>query len=341
LKTLVRAAALTNYAEVARHLGLDPREMLRKHGLRPKLLADPDQRVPMEAVVALLEDSALQSDCLTFGLRMAESRPLSNLGAVSLLITHQSTVRAALQTVIDFRHLMNEAVAVYLEDAGELAIVREEVLVGPPGGARQVNELVLCVLCRLCSALLGAGWRPRGVNFVHGPPPEDTVHRRVFGCTPAFGCEFNGMICEAADLDRPNSTADPAMARYARRFLGTLPPANRHPAVFEVRKAIYLMLPTGRAKIEHVALGLGLNVRTLQRQLDDSGVTFSDLLDEVRSDLVLRYLDNHELPLSQVAELLGYGMPSSFTRWFSARFGMAPVAWRRTHAAAPRAARRR
>jgi AraC-like DNA-binding protein len=342
VKTLVRAAVLTNYTEVARHLGLDPGQMLRKHGLRPKLLADQEQRIPLEAVVALLEDSAALSASPAFGLRMAESRQLADFGAVSLLLTHQPTLRAALETVVEFRHLLNEAIAIHLEDAGTLVIVREEVLVGTPGGSRQTIELALGVLCRMCSALLGPGWRPRGVKFTHGAPPDESVHRRVFGGNPEFGCEFNGIVCSAADLDRPNPTADPAMARYAKRFLQELQPANREDTtVLEVRKAIYLMLPMGRASIEQIAQGLGFNVRTLQRQLDEAGMSFSELLDEVRSDLVLRYLDNHDFSLAQVAELLGYGMPSSFTRWFSGRFGMAPVVWRRLHAPPVRAARRK
>ena len=98
----------------------------------------------------------------------------------------------------------------------------------------------------------------------------------------------------------------------------------------EVRKAIYLMLPAGRATIEQIAAGMGVNLRTLQRHLEEAGVTFSGLLDEVRGELVLRYLEDRELPLALIAELLGYRMPSSFTRWFRAPFGMAPVAWRRT-----------
>jgi AraC-like DNA-binding protein len=118
------------------------------------------------------------------------------------------------------------------------------------------------------------------------------------------------------------------MARYAERFLETLPVANDSSVLREVRRAVYLFLPMGRATIELVAQGVGLNVRTLQRQLEDAGSTFSDLLNEVRRDLALRYMQNENYPLGRVAELLGYAMPSSFTRWFTAQFGMAPAVWR-------------
>jgi AraC-like DNA-binding protein len=51
----------------------------------------------------------------------------------------------------------------------------------------------------------------------------------------------------------------------------------------------------------------------------------------VRRDLVLRYMENPRYSLSRIADLLGYSVPSSFTRWFTTQFGTAPAAWRREH----------
>lgn len=99
----------------------------------------------------------------------------------------------------------------------------------------------------------------------------------------------------------------------------------------DVRKAIYLLLPMGRATIEQIARTLGMNVRTLQRHLEESGATFSELVNDVRRDLVMRYLQNSGYSLGHIADMLGYSMPSSFTRWFNAQFGMPPATWRSRH----------
>jgi AraC-like DNA-binding protein len=98
--------------------------------------------------------------------------------------------------------------------------------------------------------------------------------------------------------------------------------------LFEVRKAIYLLLPMGRATIEQIAQSQGMNVRTLQRRLKDDGCAFNDLINDVRRDLVLRYLENPNYSLGRIADMLGYAMASSFTRWFISQFGMPPAAWR-------------
>lgn len=326
MNNLARAAVLTNFFEVSREVGLNPLPLIRQVGLTRSLLEDPEQRIPVDAAVRLLEDAAKVSGYGQFGLRMAELRQLSDFGVVSLLISHQPTLRAALVAVVQYRHLLNDTLAIQIEDAGPKVILREEVVAGTP--ARQATELAIGVLFRMCSAVLGKQWTAHSINFTHDAPTDTSVHKRFFRCRVDFGAEFNGIVCHAADLDAPNPSADPAMARYAQRFVESLPYVSAPSAVMDVRKAIYLMLPTGRASSEYVARGLGLSVRTLQRQLDESGTSFKLMLNEVRRELAGRYIENPRYPLMKVSELLGYGTQSSFTRWFISQFGMPPQRWR-------------
>ena len=83
--------------------------------------------------------------------------------------------------------------------------------------------------------------------------------------------------------------------------------------------------------MERVAATLGVNVRTLQRHLEEAGESYAGLLNEARRELVPRYLENRAYSLTQVAQLLGYEFPSSFSRWFRGQFGMSPARWRAGH----------
>ena len=327
MKRMVRAAALTNYFEVAQQFALNPSEMLAQVGLDRAMLADPDSRIPAGAVVTLLEESARASQCLTFGLRMAQTRQLTDLGAISLLLTHKRTLREVLLAMINYRHLMNEALALQMEDVGPDVIIREEVLTDVTTHSRQATELALGVLARAAGALLGNRWKPHRVMFNHEAPPDLHLHRRIFKCKLAFGSEYNAFVCAAQDLDAPSSAANPALARYAEQLLQSLPKAQDRSTSMEVREAIYVLLPMGRATVEQVAQKLGVNVRTLQRQLEDDGATFSALINSVRRELAVRYVRSGKHSFGQVAELLGYSTQTSFTRWFKSEFGVAPRQW--------------
>jgi AraC-like DNA-binding protein len=284
--------------------------------------------------------SARVSGCETFGLRMAELRQLSDFGEVSLLLSHQRTLGDALQVIVQYSHLLNESLAIFIERSDKTVIIREEVVTDMAIHSRQSIELAIGVMHRFCAALLGAHWHPISVNFTHEAPADLAVHRRIFGCKLVFGSEFNGIVCHAADLDKANPRANPAMARYAQHYLDLLQAEGEHALVFDVRKTIYLLLPMGRATIAQIAQALGMNVRTLQRRLEECGTTFSELIDSVRFDLVIRYLDNPDLSLRHIADMLGYSMPSSFTRWFIAHFGKPPAAWRAARLAAKRSTAR-
>src|SRR5207237_5190029 len=124
-------------------------------------LASPDLRIPTASVVKLLEKSARDSHCPTFGLEMAESWRMSDFGAISLLLTHQRTLRGALEATIRYSHLLNDTVALSLEEAGGLVIVREDLVVEAAARSRQAIELALGVVFRMFRALLGPHWKPR------------------------------------------------------------------------------------------------------------------------------------------------------------------------------------
>jgi hypothetical protein len=155
MRVQVRAAALSNYAEVARPLGLNPNRMLREMGLSARVLSEPDIPVSAAKVVRLLEASAQKSGCMTFGLRMAELRRLCDLGALSLLLTYQPTLRDILSLIIRYRDLLNEALAINMEDSGQFVIVREELLTESTPAARQSHELAVGTIFRLCRVVLG------------------------------------------------------------------------------------------------------------------------------------------------------------------------------------------
>ena len=325
----IRAAALAHYFEVAQSVGLNPLPLLRRAGLSRRMLVDPEQRIPLAAALQLLEESAEASGLADFGLRMAQARQLSDLGVLGLLLIHLPSLRAVLQTLIHSRQPVGSTLALAMIESGKSTVIREE-LIGPMvAHSRQATELALGVLYRLCAALPGQRWNPQSVNFRHAAPADIQQHRQLFNCRLKFGSEFDGIVCATADLDSPNPQADPVLAAYARRVV-ELPGEVADDTVTQtVRKILYVQLPLGRTSVEQAAQSLGLHVRTLQRQLSADGVAFSELINEVRRDLVLRYLSRPDRSLTWVAEQVGYGRLSSFTRWFIGQFRETPTEWRR------------
>ena len=328
MDTMIRSVTLTNYVQVAQRHGLQPLALMREVGLDAAALADPEHLVPLAAACRLLELSAERGQAPGFGLEMAEQRKKPDFGPIGLLLAHQRTLRDVLLTVVRYRHLLNSALAMYLEPSGDKVVIREEMVSSSALPARQANELVVGLIARIARALLGQHWQPCSVNFTHAAPADLGYHRQFFRCPIIFNSDFNGIVCLAADLERANPGADPELVRYAESLAAPSAALAPDALVLEVRKAIYLLLPLEQASLEAVAASLHLSVRTLQRRLAGQGRDFSQLLDEVRHELAVRYLANPANPVGRIALLLGYGRQASFTRWFYGRFGITPRQWR-------------
>jgi AraC-like DNA-binding protein len=331
MSELVRVAALTGYLETMRAFGADPQRLLREQGLSLAQFAETETFIPARAANGLLERSAQVTGCCTFGLRMVQGRTLANIGATSLLIAHQPNLRAALGALTEFGVRINPTLSLTLEENGDEAIFREDARLSGAGSQWQSTDLVLGVLMRLCSGVMGEGWAPRGVCFTHQPPPRSELgdYTRVFCCQPQFSAAFNALILVRSDLDRPNPHADEQLAAHARRLLKAVPAVHGRSVAEDTDATIRLLLPSGRATVQACARAMGLTVRTLQRRLDAEGESFTSVLGRARAQLAGEYLANPRLRITDVADLLGYSSIGAFTRWHGETFGKSPRAARK------------
>jgi AraC-like DNA-binding protein len=324
MATLIRGASLSCYADVARKVGLDPSAMLREFGLPPRCLTEPEVRIPIDGVRQLLEASAERSGVEGFGLLMAEARRLSALGPLGLLVREQPTLRRAVEAFVEDGRRLNEALFLTIEEAGEVVVLREELIVGGSGSVRQSTELAIGVAFRMLRAFLGPDWRPRRVCFAHDAPRDRSVHDRVFGRKVEFGHDFNGIVCARSDLEAPNPNADPEIARLARRLLDADTANQAHDMTTQVRRLVVTLLGTGGCTIDRAAQHFGVDRRTVHRRLSGEGQTFSGIVDDVRRELAFRYVRDGHRSLAEVSTLLGFAAPSGFSHWYHKQFAEKP-----------------
>jgi AraC-like DNA-binding protein len=259
---------------------------------------------------------------------------LSTLGPISLVLREEATPRDALDTLCRYLRLVNPSMTIRVEDTDSLVVIREDLLPSPGVPMRQSVELAVGVLFRMLRDLTGPHWRPLEVCFTHRPPMDVQPHRAFFGRRVKFNQEFNGLVCLAVDLSKPREPGDPVAAGFARKHLD-LALRDRSESVQEAcRQLILALLPGGACTAQEVARHMRVDRRTLHRRLDTEGLTFSGLLDQVRANLIESHLRESDLPLREVAELLGFSRQSSFSHWFRRRFGCSPTQWSRRVATA-------
>jgi len=318
---VMRSAGLAGYADTARANGLDPQAMLRKVGLPRRCLDNPNALVNLEATCRLVELSADESGLEDFGLRVAARRRISNLGPVLLVMRQEGTVLGALRTLLNYNRLLNDALLTRIEQAQDLVLVRQELLVDSSVPTRQAIELTVGVMVQILRELLGPDWQPSAVCFSHRAPRDTSFHRRFLGRRVDFNADFNGVVCSAADLQREMPTDEPVLAALARRALDDELRARSAGRSEVVRHLVAAMLGNGRCTVDQVAQHLGVSRATLHRQLAVEGETFSSILQSVRRDVAQRLGSGSDRPLDDMAAMLGFSSASAFAHWYRAAFG--------------------
>jgi AraC-like DNA-binding protein len=178
---------------------------------------------------------------------------------------------------------------------------------------------------------IGGPFSPRRVELIQEAHPGDPgMHERYFACPLKYGASRNALIFGAADLERPFVTYNPELLRLLTPHLDAelTHYVDARTTGDQVKGALKRVLAGRRPAMIDVAKELGLSTRTLQRRLNDEGVSFQQLLADARRELARHYLMQPSLELNETAYLLGYGDPNSFFRAFHEWEGTSPGQWR-------------
>lgn len=327
----VRSAAISGYAELARAHGLEPAKLLRQVGLSPGCLRSPDIEIPARKAYRLLEQSAQASGLGDFGLRLAHKRGLSHFGPLGLLVRDEPNLRAALAQIQANMSLHSTCASLDLQEGKERAVVVLTLLADGEPVIRQSTESAIGLLFQMLSNLLGPGWHPIAVQFMHPKGTGDANYRVFFRCPVLFSSNCNAIVMRRTDLDQPMPGSDIGFRRYAwpsTSAHGDPVGAGVTPA--RVRQIILTALPQGQCSSTHVARLLDIDRRTLHRHLTAHGTRFSDLMTTVRLDLIRQYLDAGHQSMSEIATLLGFNSLSSSSRWARRCLGCAPSSLRQS-----------
>ncbi|MGG5819662.1 AraC family transcriptional regulator [Falsiroseomonas sp. HW251] len=326
---LVRSAALTGYSSVARSFGLEPERLAKEVGLPRLALERPDLRVPVAQVANLLELSASTAGIEDFGVRLGETRRISNLGLLGVIATEAPNLREGTQAIARYVRLHSEALSLRLVPLEASCIISPGIFVPHVDRVRQLTEMVLAVAHRGFHELFGELWQPELVCFPHPAPHDLSSQRRIFGVPLQFDAVVTGFVCSRESIERRRAVSDSLLVREASARLDELLARNIPGTTARARQTIAWLLPTGLCSAAAVAERLGLGERTLHRHLAREKTSYARLIDEVRQDLARQHLSSGRRPLKELAAALGFEASSALSRWFRSRFGCSATEWNR------------
>lgn len=289
----------------------------KKLSLAPHL-RDPELRVPLYRVGYFSEAATLLGDD-TLGLTLGQHTDTRELGIIHYIFAASPTPFDAVRNLVRYNYLMNSLSTLALEESDRQVTLESKFRLGLEGHQKHIAEWGPAAFVSALRHLTGTHLVPRSVSFMHQRTTGIDKFRDFFGCPVRFGANRQSMTFSKASLSVPISSADryllDILKSICEEALGRRKMASS-PTRAKVEAALLVHLPHGKAGAAVIAKAVHMSSRTLARRLADEGTSFAQTLEDLRRDLSMRYLEDENLGVNQIAWLLGYSEVTSFNHAF-------------------------
>ncbi|MDH1105725.1 AraC family transcriptional regulator [Metapseudomonas otitidis] len=332
------SASLTQavlHAAVA--LGLPRATLLQDSGLADADLNDPDARIPFTRQEALWHSIARHLDAPEPGLALGRALAPGQFSVLGYLLQSSPTLGEALEAELRYQRLVGEGGTLVVDARGDELWTLYRPL-DPRAPATRPRVLALMAFWVGLMRPLLDDLRLLRATFQHPAPADLAPYQACFGCPLIFDAADYALVLPLSLRQTPLKQANPplqaVLRQHAEALLARLPSEGLRARVVALLGA---QLAHGEPDRAALASALGLSERTLQRRLAEEGSSYQHLLIDTRRQLAERHLQDADLPIAEIALLLGYSEPSVFFRAFRQWTGMTPGEYRQARRQAAQA----
>jgi AraC-like DNA-binding protein len=306
--------------------GVPVAPLLRRVGLTPELIAQPEERLSVQSQIRLLDEAAIASkdDCL--GFTLAREFDPRKIGLLYYVMASSQTLGEALKRLARYSNVTNEAL-VFGYREGHRLIINLSYSGVPRHSDRHQIEFCMFAVLRICRLLTGQKLVPQHFSIAHYRSEAIPEMARFVGTEVEFGADRDEIALNLDARELPlihfDTYLNDLLLKYCEAALADRR-GDKSQLRTRVENAIASVLPHGRVLAEDAARSLGMSERTLARKLSDEGLNFTEILQELRRDLAVRYLDDPKLHVSKIAWLLGFREVSAFTHAYKRWTGRTP-----------------
>jgi len=324
---LTRVAGLRPVVAFLDHRGARVERLLQRVKISPDALRDAEALIPTSQGFRFMEESARVEGIENLGLLVGQETRLEQFGVYGSLIRRKRTLGEAIATVFQLLPFFSSGTQMWIEDRGDRAVFCQRFADGL-GDHRQADQYSLMMMITLLRLAAGPTWHPdevhlrmpRGARFDRFPP--------LASCVVRFEQPANAVVFPRSLLDRPlAATGLPVLKPEKLEAWTSSAPAPDFPgSLLQVAEALP---PSGYPQIGAAAGAVGMSVRSLQRRLAESGVTFKGIMADERFAAAAKLLRGGYAKILDIALDLGYSDHAHFTRAFHRWAGTAPREFRR------------
>lgn len=198
----------------------------------------------------------------------------------------------------------------------------------------QFSDFKLSGMLSYIKLLCGKNIQLIEVHFTHSKPKNICEYEQVFQSNILFEKSSNALIFNSNLLSmpilEPNKSLLHLFEKNANNAIEELS-ANAYYTTKVTKLINEELLKSNLISIDSIAKKLSLSVRSLQLYLHKENTSYAELLKDTRKNTAINYLANPNIPIAEIAYLLGFSEVSAFHRAFKNWTGLTPAKFRLNH----------
>jgi len=297
--------------------------------------ANTDTRVPLSQINAFWHALVDGITDKSIGLKVAMSIHPSSFHLVGQLAQHCQNLEQAWDAAIRYYSLVSEAgtLTSSMDDQHLILTFTPHSLI--PCMTSQQLEAMMGALIQYALFIMEGDFHIDLVQFKHQANADEATYSKVFGDKIEFSSSDNRILIPRSELPKKIPLASDALRKHhleaveesLLRHNQTRRPEDE--LVFKVYEYLRSKLPTPLPSLDQCAEDLHLSASTLKRKLKKQNITYSDISNQVRKDIVFQLLQDNQIPISTIAYQVGFTNPATFYRSFKSWTGTTPAEYRR------------
>jgi len=329
-KRAIPIRTIASMVETMEQKGYSAAQVLSDTGITEADLLDTDYRVTYRQRINQISNILNLVNDPGFWLDTESVVSISDFGLPGYAMMSSASLDQAVQIAVKYHKTAGAMYDVSFLQEGDDAVIRlDHFLTGGIVSKYLIEELFLGItpLIRLLS---GQTFSPRQVSLNYDPVTDIARYENRFRCEVRFGQPFCEYRFDAKFLNARLTAANPDTARSCEEACRKL--LNQMDIEADlVSRICHLLLSTPGEfpKLDAVAGHLSLGTRTLRRRLRELGTSYQSILDDVKKELAIEYLQTTDLSVQEISDLLGYSELTNFRRAFVKWADLSPYQYRK------------
>ena len=326
--SLSRGKHIAAFAAYLRKLGLPVDPTLNHSGLPYSSVEKPEMILPVRPTFRFYDRVAQLTNNPAVGIDVLRPLSLGDLGDFGATVSGEATLYRAL---LEFRRRAPSETSIHrihIHHRDEAILFSHTCVVGSQD--RGSWDAALYTLGWMLKAVNYAlpDWSPAHITVAAEETPERRAAILSLGCdSVAFGKTKTGFAIPRSLLSMPMRRPEPAKrVRSDAEARNLIDLSDNLPAT--LREVISAYGPERWLNVNELAEIIDMGMRTIQRRLSDEDLSYSELVESARFEYAGELLESSEMPISEIADKLGYSHHANFSRAFHGWAGVSPRAFR-------------